>query len=188
MTRYLLAGKYSTAIMLVCCMLVIINTVLPVNLNQFGIVPRSVDHLSGIFFAPFLHAGWPHLFSNFVPFVVFGALIGVHSVKRFWLVFVLHILATGALVWLFAQGNRVHIGMSGVIYAFWGYLIVYGFVRRKFLHIIISLITVIVYGGLIYGVLPTKVGVSFESHLLGALVGAVSGYYFAKTRSRYRAR
>ncbi|MGB5446260.1 MAG: rhomboid family intramembrane serine protease, partial [Psychromonas sp.] len=144
-------------------------------------------HLSGIFFAPFLHAGWSHLFSNFLPFIVFSALIGLHSIKRFWQVFILHIIMAGALVWLFARGNSVHIGMSGVIYAFWGYLIVYGFVRRKFLHIFISLITLLLYGGLIYGVLPTQVGVSFESHLLGALAGAVSGYYFAKPASRYRA-
>ena len=79
-------------------------------------------------------------------------------------------------------------GMSGVIYAFWGYLIVYGFVRRKLVHIFISLATLLLYGGLIYGVLPTQVGVSFESHLLGALAGALSGYYFAKPASRYRAR
>jgi len=188
MKGYLLAGKYSVAIMLFCCVVVIINTLLPLNLNQFGIVPRSAAHLSGIFFAPFLHAGWSHLFSNFFPFVVFSALIGLHSLKRFWMVFILHIIITGSLVWLFARGNSVHIGMSGVIYAFWGYLIVYGVVRRKFLHIVISLVTLVFYGGLIYGVLPTTVGVSFESHLLGALAGALSGYYFAKPASRYQAR
>ncbi len=188
MKSYLLAGKYSAVIMLFCCFIVFINMLLPFNLNQLGIVPRSAAHLIGIFFAPFLHAGWSHLFSNFLPFIVFGALIGMHSIKRFWLVFILHIIITGILVWLFARSNSVHIGMSGVIYAFWGYLIVYGVVRRKFLHILISLVTLIFYGGLIYGVLPTTAGVSFESHLLGALAGALSGYYFAKPASRYRAR
>nr|WP_028866660.1 rhomboid family intramembrane serine protease [Psychromonas hadalis] len=180
MKQYLRSGKVSFIIMVVCTVIFALNTVLPINLNQFGIVPRSTSHLSGILFAPFLHGSWAHLFSNFLPFVVFGMLIGLKSIKRFWLLFTIHIISTGFLVWLFARGNSVHIGMSGVIYAFWGYLIVYGFVRRKFLHIMISVITLIFYGGLVVGVLPTTAGVSFESHLLGAIVGAISGYLFAK--------
>ena len=184
MKQYLRSGKVSLIIMLACTVIFTLNTLLAINLNQFGIIPRSVTHLSGILFSPFLHGSWGHLFSNFFPFVIFGALIGLKSIKRFWLLFILHILSTGVLVWLFARGNSIHIGMSGVIYAFWGYLIVYGFVRRKFLHIIISLITLLFYGGLVFGVLPTTPGVSFESHLLGAIVGAISGYLFAKSEGR----
>lgn len=188
MNRYLLAGKYSAAIMLVCSIVLIVNTVLPTDLNRFGIIPRSFEHLCGILIAPFLHAGWLHLLSNFLPFIVFGTLIGAQSSKRFWLLFILHIITTGMLVWLFARGNSVHIGMSGVIYAFWGYLIVYGFVRKKMMHLIISLVMLFFYGGLVFGVFPTRFGVSFESHLLGALVGAASGYYFAKPVAQYRVR
>jgi membrane associated rhomboid family serine protease len=188
MNRYLLAGKNSATIMLFCSIILIINTVLPMDLNRFGIVPRSFEHLSGIFIAPFLHGSWLHLLSNFLPFMVFGTLIGAQGIKRFWQLFILHIVSTGLLVWLFARGNSVHIGMSGVIYAFWGYLIVYGFVRGKMLHLIISLLMLIFYGGLVFGVFPTRFGVSFESHLLGALVGAASGYYFAKPVAQHRAR
>jgi len=181
MQRYLLAGKYSSAIMFFCVLIYIVNSILPFNLNQFGIVPRSTDNLVGILCAPFLHASWGHLFSNFFPFIIFGTLIGLQSVKRFFLLFAIHIVSTGILVWLFARGNSVHIGMSGVIYAFWGYLLVYGLVRRQLLHIIISLLTLIFYGGLVLGLFPTEIGVSFESHMLGAVVGALSGYYFAKS-------
>jgi membrane associated rhomboid family serine protease len=188
MNRYLLAGKYSAAIMLVCGIVLIVNTVLPMDLNQFGIIPRSFDHLSGIFIAPFLHGSWLHLLSNLLPFIVFGTLIGTQGIKRFWLLFILHIFTTGVLVWLFARGNSVHIGMSGVIYAFWGYLIVYGLVRRNMIHLIISLLMLIFYGGLVFGVFPTRFGVSFESHLFGALAGAASGYYFAKPAAQRRAR
>ncbi len=182
MKQYLRSGKVSLIIMVCCTLVFALNTVLPINLNQFGIVPRSSAHLSGILFSPFLHGSWLHLFSNFLPFVIFGGLIGLESTKRFWLLFVIHIISTGTLVWLFARGDSVHIGMSGVIYAFWGYLIVYGFIHRSLLHIVISFITLIFYGGLVFGVLPTTPGVSFESHLLGALVGAVSGYLFAKSK------
>jgi len=181
MKQYLQSGKVSLYIMLVCTAVFILNALLPINLNQFGIIPRSLSHLSGILFAPFLHGDLGHLLSNFIPFVIFGGLIGLQSRSRFWQLFIIHIISTGGLVWLFARGNSVHIGMSGVIYAFWGYLIIYGVVRRKFLHIVISVLTLFFYGGLVFGVLPIRAGVSFESHLLGALVGAVSGYIFAKS-------
>lgn len=181
MKQYLQSSKISLAIMLACTVILILNTLLPLNLNQFGIVPRSLSHLSGILFAPFLHASWSHLLSNFLPFVILGGLIGLKSRRRFFLLFIIHVISTGSLVWLFARGNSVHIGMSGVIYAFWGYLIVYGLVRRQFVHIVVSLLTLLFYGGLVFGVLPTQAGVSFESHLLGGVVGALSGYFWAKS-------
>lgn len=176
MNRYLRATKMSFFIMLFCVFIFVLNSVLPVNLNQWGIVPRSTAHLSGILFAPFLHGSWAHLFSNFLPFVVLGGLIGWQSKKRFWGLFSFFIVSTGLLVWFFARGNSVHIGMSGVIYAFWGYLIVYGFLRRRFINILISLLTIIFYGGLVFGVLPTSAGISFESHMMGAVIGAFTAY------------
>jgi len=180
MKRYIRAGKYSLIIMLICTTVLILNTVLPLHLNQWGILPRATSHLSGILFSPFLHENWAHLLSNFIPFVVFGMLVGEQGPKRFLSLFVFFTLTTGTLVWLFARGNSVHIGMSGVIYAFWGYLVVYGLAKRQIIPLIISLLTLFFYGGLIIGVFPTSVHISFESHLLGAVVGGFTGYYLAK--------
>lgn len=180
MKRFLHATKYSLAIMLVCLLVFILNSVLALNLNRWGIVPRSTEHLLGILIAPFLHASWAHLFSNFFPFIIFGIMVGLQSVKRFTTLFVFFVISSGLSVWLFARGNSVHIGMSGVIYALWGYLLVYGFVRRQLLPFIISLFMLLFYGGLVFGIFPTKMTVSFESHLLGAFIGALTGYFLAK--------
>ncbi|KPU82760.1 protease [Psychromonas sp. PRT-SC03] len=183
MKQYLQSVKASLFIMLICVLILTINTLLPVHLTQYGIHPRSMTTLSGILFAPFLHVSWLHLSSDFLPFIIFSTLIGFKSVKRFYCVFCIQLVCTGVLVWLFARGNSVHVGMSGIIYAFWGYLIVYGIVRKKIMHLIISVLTLFFYGGLIWGVLPMLQSVSFESHLLGALSGAISGYLFAKHKA-----
>jgi len=176
--RYFLTIKYSAMILLCCLLLLIANSIFAIN--SFGIVPRATSHLSGILFAPFLHANWMHLLANSFPFIVLSTLIGVHSVKRFWVVFGYSIITSGSLVWLLARGDTLHVGMSGVIYAMWGYLIVYGIRRRQFKDILISIIVLFIYGSLVFGVLPQQANVSFESHLFGALAGALFGYLLAK--------
>lgn len=180
MKHCLLATKYSLAIMLVCLAIFILNRLLMLNVEQWGIAPRTIEYLPGILIAPFLHVSWTHLLSNFFPFIVLGTLVGLQGMRLFSFLFLFFILSTGLLVWLFARGNSVHLGMSGVIYAFWGYLLVYGFVRREMMPLFISLVTLFLYGGLVFGVLPVDVSVSFESHFMGAMVGAVTGYRFAK--------
>ena len=166
--------------MLICVAVWLINTVFFLNLNQFGILPRSISHLSGIIFAPFLHGNWLHLMGNFFVFIVLGGLVGLQGQKRFFSVFISLVIITGSLVWLLGRGGSVHIGMSGVVYAFWGFLLIYGIVRRQFFHLLVSIGIFVVYGGLIYGVFPTRPHISFESHLLGAIAGGVMGYYLAK--------
>ena len=169
MQRYLKPAKHSLIIMLICVVLLLINGIFIVN--RFGIAPREVSHLSGIVFAPFLHGDWAHLLSNFFPFVIFSSLIGLHSLKRFWTVLILSILMTGSLVWLFARGESIHIGMSGVVY---------GVLKKHFRDILVSILVLVLYGGLVFGVLPSAPNVSYESHFFGALAGGVLGYFLSK--------
>ncbi len=180
MKPYLLAAKYSVFIVAICLLIFALNMLFALNLNQWGIVPRSTAHLPGILISPFLHASWGHLLSNIFPFLIFATLVGSQGTRRFLLLFIFFVISSGLLVWLFARGHSLHIGMSGVIYALWGYLLVYGFVRRQMIPFFISLFMLFFYGGLVLGVFPTQIGISFESHLLGALVGVLSGYYLAK--------
>lgn len=183
MKRYLEAAKHSLLIMLLCLALLLINSVF--NVNYYGIAPREISHLPGIIFGPFLHGDWSHLVSNFFPFVIFSSLIGLHSLKRFWLVFVLSILMTGSLVWVFARGGSIHIGMSGVVYSMWGYLIVYGLMQKHFRDIVISILVLILYGGLVFGVLPKSPNISYESHLFGAIAGGFIGYFLSKPKKQF---
>ena len=81
------------------------------------------------------------------------------------------------LVWLFAR-NLFHIGSSGLIYGMASFLFFSGLVRREFKSTLVAVGVALAYGGLIWGVLPSIPGISWESHLFGAVVGAGSAFYF----------
>ena len=141
-----------------------------VNLSVFGILPREAYGLLGILFAPLLHSSLVHLVSNTFPLLFLGVALYYFYGKMSKNVFLLSYFLTGSLVWMFGRAT-FHIGASGLIYSFASFLFFSGIVRREFKSLLISLVVVLVYGGLVYGVLPTIPGVSWESHMFGALVG-----------------
>ena len=163
---------------MICALLVAaeaINYSLDRALNVYGILPRSIEHLSGIFFAPFLHGNGRHFLSNILPFFVFSLLVMQHGIIRYLLVTVGVTALGGILVWLLGR-DALHIGASGLVYGYFGFLLVAGFVSREFKLMLISALVWLTYGGIVYGILPTQPHISFESHLFGFMVGAIIGY------------
>jgi membrane associated rhomboid family serine protease len=153
------------------------------QLARFGIVPRTVDGLRGIAFAPFLHAGITHLVANTVGLLIFGGLVLLRNETDFWLVTLIGALVGGFGTWLFGR-PLIHIGASGVIFAYFGYLLSTGIFERRLGAILLSLLAVFGWGGLIYGVLPGQPGVSWESHLFGVVGGACAAWLIARKRRR----
>lgn len=139
-------------------------------LNQFGLLPRNIDTLYGIILSPLLHVSLVHFLSNIVPLLIFSLLMMQYGVKQFFLVTIYCILLSGTLVWLFGR-NSMHIGASGLIYGYFGYLLLAGMLSQKIKLILISLVVGFTYGGLIFGVLPHLKNVSWESHLFGFFSG-----------------
>lgn len=148
-------------------------------LRDFGIQPRRADGLWGILFAPLLHGSLSHLASNSVPLGVslLGALFLYPNAMSRGLP-VLY-LGTGLLVWLFARPAN-HIGASGLLYALLTYVFLAGLLRRDVRSVSFSLLVFFLYGGMAWGVLPIRVGVSFESHLAGAILGALAAWRFRR--------
>jgi membrane associated rhomboid family serine protease len=147
-----------------------------VSLDAYGIRPRSAEGLAGILFAPFLHGGFAHLLGNSVLFVVLGSLVLFHEVRDFVLTTVLAVLVGGLGVWLFGGSGTVHVGASGVIFGYFGYLLLRGYFRRSLGAILLSLSLLVFYGWLLFGLLPFQPGVSWLGHLFGFLGGALSAY------------
>ncbi len=174
------AFKKAIAIVILLWVLFLIDKLLGLNLTAFGIVPRTTRGLLGIFTAPLLHAGFFHLLSNSIPIFVLSAATFYFYKKEAPGVFLKSIIIGGGLVWLFARSAN-HIGVSGLIYSLALFLIVTGFIKKDIKSILISAGIIFMYGGLIWGVFPGRVSVSWEGHLFGAIAGGIIAYSTFKT-------
>lgn len=143
------------------------------GLDQFGVYPRTFLGLRGLVFAPFLHGNYYHVAANTVPFLVLGWLIMLRNTADFWTVSVVSALVSGLGTWLFGR-SAYHIGASGMIFGYFGYLLFRGYFERSITAIAISLIVIFAYGSMIYGVLPTQPWISWEGHLFGFIGGAIA--------------
>jgi membrane associated rhomboid family serine protease len=139
--------------------------------DGLGIRPRSWSGLSGLFFAPFLHGSWSHLIANTVPFLVLGTLVLTHGTREFWRVTLLVAVVGGLGVWLTGKSGTNHLGASGLIFGYFGYLLANGWRLRSFTAILKAVAALVLYGSLVWGVWPGEAGVSWQGHLFGLLVG-----------------
>ena len=156
------------------------------RLDALGIEPRSVDGLSGVVLAPFLHAGFGHLISNTVPFLVMGALIALSGLRRVLAVTVIVALVSGLGTWLIAPASSLHIGASGVVFGYAAYLVARGVFDRRLVYLATGLVVALVYGSsLLLGLLPRE-GISWQGHLFGALGGLLAARVLARRRSAVR--
>lgn len=151
-----------------------------IDLGYFGIYPRKIAGLLGVFTAPLLHGSFSHLMSNTIPFLVLGASLYFFFPRIAPRVFLYAYFFTNILVWIFGR-PFYHIGASGLVYALASFLIFFGFFKRNFKSVIISAAAIFFYGGLVYGLYPLDNDISWESHLMGAIVGLASAVLFSKT-------
>jgi len=151
-------------------------------LSNLGIQPRTLIGLVGIFTAPLVHGNLSHLISNTVPLIFLGTAMFYFYPRIAGKVFFRAYFWTNILVWLFVFRQGPHIGASGLVYGIAFFLIFFGLFRRDFLSILISVLTLLLYGGVFYGVLPTDPRVSWESHFAGALVGITSAVTFSSKK------
>lgn len=151
------------------------------GLDVFGIIPRNPIGLRGILFAPFLHGGLGHLIGNTVPFLVLGWLVMLRETSDFFVVSILSALVSGLGTWMFGA-TGTHLGASGVIFGYLGYLLARGYFERSAFAIMMSLFVGALYGSLIWGILPLQQGISWEGHLFGFLGGILSAKLLADDR------
>lgn len=143
------------------------------RLDAFGVAPRSVHGLLGIFAAPLLHGGIGHLLANTLPLIVLGFLATSRKKMDFWVVALASTVVGGLGTWLIAPSATVHIGASGVVFGLLGFLMGRGIFERKLGAIAMSMVVTFLFGGMLWGVLPivAGAGISWQMHLFGYLGG-----------------
>src|SRR5678815_3770353 len=167
------------ALVALCWLVFVINNgINDGRLNRFGIVPRNLASLPGILFAPFLHGSLNHLLANTVPLLILGAILCARSKGEFIVVTACGILFGGGLTWLFAR-HAAHVGASGLVFCYFGYLSSLAYFKRNFATLCLSVICIIGYGGIIRGVLPTSAAVSLQGHLAGLLTGIATAWFWS---------
>jgi membrane associated rhomboid family serine protease len=147
-----------------------------------GIKPRTLEGLIGIFTAPIIHGGLSHLISNTLPLLFLGSTLFFFYERIGRIVFLRCYFITNILVWIFSPRVSYHIGASGLIYGLSAFLIFFGLLRKDFMSLLISIVVIIFYGGIFYGVLPLDERISWESHLAGALVGTITAFDLANKK------
>ena len=153
------------------------------RLNRFGIVPRTQIGLRGILFAPLLHGTWEHLMANTLPFAVLGWLTLLRGVNEFTIVTTVIWLLSGAGVWLFAAPRTMHIGASSIIFGYFGFLLSRSYFEQELFSAAISVVVALLYGPLIWGILPSRRrGISWQGHLFGFVGGIITARYLPELR------
>ena len=146
-------------------------------LDGLGIQPRTLGGLPAIVVAPWLHAGFGHLLANTIPFVVLGWFVMLRRTTDFFIVATAALLASGLGIWLFGGASTIHLGVSGVIFGFFGYLLARGYYERSVVAIVMAALAFLIYGGMMWGMLPLQQGVSWQGHLFGFVGGVLVAYW-----------
>lgn len=156
------------------------------SLDDDGIVARRLDGLDGVLWAPLLHGSWAHLIANTLPFLIFGFLAMAGGIRQFVLVTAMIWVISGVGVWLTAPPNTVTVGASGVIFGWLVFLLARGFFARSGRQIVLAVVLFMLWGGILFGVLPGQAGISWQAHLFGALAGLLAARLVASADRRRR--
>jgi membrane associated rhomboid family serine protease len=142
-----------------------------------GIVPRQLSSLPDIFAAPFLHWNWSHIEANSGPLFIFGFLAAYRGVRKFGAVSVLIIVVSGLGAWLTGPSDSVTAGASGVVFGYFGYVMVRGFFDRHLIDMVIGLVMALSFAYEFSVLLPHPY-ISWQAHLFGFIAGIAGGWLF----------
>ena len=162
--------------------IVLVKTIelyLDTSFVRFGILPRELSGLKGIFLSPFIHGDWNHVFNNSLPLLILGwAMFYFYRSLAPKVIFLSFILA-GLYTWISAR-SAYHIGASGLVYALFGFLFISGFLRKYIPLVALSFLVAFLYGSLIWGILPWDKSISWEGHFWGLFIGLVLAIIYRK--------
>jgi membrane associated rhomboid family serine protease len=157
------------------------------HLSQtYGIRPRDVGSLPDILSAPFLHFSWTHIEGNSGPLFIFGFLAAYRGIAKFAAVTVVVVLTSGLAAWFFESPNAVGAGASGVVFGYFGYIIVRGLFDRHAIDVLIGAVMALCFAYQFAVLLPHQ-GIGWQAHVGGLVGGILSGWLLRERRAAKRA-
>ncbi|MDL2214684.1 rhomboid family intramembrane serine protease [Dysgonomonas sp. OttesenSCG-928-M03] len=170
--------KYSFVFIVIFWIVEVIQ-ILGFDFADYGILPRQTIGLTGIITSPFIHGDLQHLIANTIPFFVLSFLLFLFYKRRAGVFLVLIWLTTGILTWIIGR-TAWHIGASGVIYGLASFLVFGGILSRNWKLIFVSILVLILYSSLVWGIFPGDARISWEGHLSGAISGLIWAVIYKK--------
>ena len=137
-----------------------------------AVVPRRFDGLAGILGAPLVHGSFAHLAANTFPLLILGGMVAIRGVAYYVTATLVIVVLGGLGLWVFGR-SAAHVGASGLIFGYFGFLVSRGYYERSLESAAAAILVAVVYGGMIAGVLPQDDRVSWEAHLFGLLAGGL---------------
>ena len=183
---WLRAGMVTASFVALLYVIEAIDVASGLRLDNAGIEPRDVDGLKGIAFAPLLHHGWDHLFANTGPILVLGFVVMMSGIGRGLAATAIIWIVGGFGTWLTGGALSIHVGASGLVFGWLAYLIVRGVFTRSLLQLLLGVLVLLVYGSVLWGVLPGQEGISWQGHLFGAVAGVLAAWILASDVRRAR--
>jgi membrane associated rhomboid family serine protease len=156
-----------------------VDTVLGHRLDGEGVRPRDDEGLLGVVLAPLLHGGWDHLGANTLPVLLLGFLVLLSGIARGLAVTAVIWVVGGLGTWLVAPPGTIHLGASVLIFGWLVYLILRGFFARRAGEIALGVVLLVLFGSVLWGVLPGQPGISWQGHLFGAVGGGLAAWWLA---------
>ncbi|WP_245911048.1 rhomboid family intramembrane serine protease [Pelagimonas varians] len=154
----------------------LVNLVTGYVLNGWlGLLPRTIGGLDGVLFMPFLHGSFSHVAANTFPLIVLGSLLAITAQKVVLMASVIIIVLGGLGVWVFGA-TAIHVGASGLIFGWFGFLVARGAVEKRAIPLLVAAGVTLFYGAMIWGILPGQPGISWESHFFGCAAGIFAAF------------
>lgn len=179
LNKVLNAIFYPFIFVIILCIVHLLQYAFDVNWFHYGIYPLQPENLTGIVLSVFIHGDFNHLFNNSVSLLILGSALFYFYKPVAVRVVVMTILMGGFWTWIAAR-PAYHAGASGLLYGMFSFLLISGFIRRNTSLIALSFFVVLVYGGMVWGVFPIKLNVSFEAHFWGMIAGVVLAIFYRK--------
>ena len=152
---------------------------------DYGIRPHAVSSLPGILTAPFLHFNWTHIEGNSGPLIIFGFLAAYRGLVKFAGVTVLVVLTRGLAAWLAGSPGTVGAGASGVVFGYFGYIMVRGLFDRHAIDLLIGAVMALCFAYQFTVLLPQH-GIGWQAHIGGLAGGIAAGWIFRDRRAAGR--